>query len=48
MTNVSPKRAADPVEELIVLGDVDGATRERKERRRKKRSDELEDLITEM
>ena len=36
------------VEELIVLGDVDGATRERKERRRKKRSDELEDLITEM
>jgi ParB family chromosome partitioning protein len=36
------------VEELIVLGDVDGAARERKERRRKKRSDELEDLITEM
>jgi ParB family chromosome partitioning protein len=36
------------VEELITLGDVDGKTRERKERTRTKRSDELEDLVTEL
>lgn len=36
------------VEELITLGDVDGQKRERKQRSRKKRSDELEDLVTEM
>ena len=36
------------VEELITLGDVDGEKRERKQRNRKKRSDELEDLVTEM
>ena len=36
------------VEELITLGDVDGKTRERKERKRTKRSDELEDLVAEL
>jgi ParB family chromosome partitioning protein len=36
------------VEELITLGEVDGTTRERKERKRTKRSDELEDLVTEL
>lgn len=36
------------VEELITLGDVDGHARERKERKRTKRSDELEDLVTEL
>lgn len=36
------------VEELITLGDVDGKKRERKQRSRKMRSDELEDLVTEM
>lgn len=36
------------VEELITLGDVDGQKRDRKQRSRKKRSDELEDLVTEM
>ena len=36
------------VEELITLGDVDGKTRERKERKRTKRSDELEDLVNEL
>lgn len=36
------------VEELITLGDVDGKTRERKERTRTRRSDELEDLVTEL
>jgi ParB family chromosome partitioning protein len=36
------------VEELITLGEVDGTTRERKERTRTKRSDELEDLVTEL
>lgn len=36
------------VEELITLGDVDGKARERKERKRTKRSDELEDLVSEL
>lgn len=36
------------VEELITLGDVDGKTRERKERKRTKRSAELEDLVAEL
>ena len=36
------------VEELITLGDVDGQKRDRKQRSRKKRSDDLEDLVTEM
>lgn len=36
------------VEELITLGEVDGTTRERKSRSRKKRSDELEDLVAEL
>lgn len=36
------------VEELITVGDVDGKKRERKQRSRKMRSDELEDLVTEM
>ena len=36
------------VEELITLGEVDGKTRERKERTRNKRSDELEDLVAEL
>jgi ParB family transcriptional regulator, chromosome partitioning protein len=36
------------VEELITLGDVDGHARERKERKRTKRSDELEDLVSEL
>ena len=36
------------VEELITLGEVDGTTRERKQRSRSKRSGELEELVTEM
>lgn len=36
------------VEELITLGEVDGTVRERRQRSRKKRSDELEDLVTEL
>jgi len=36
------------VEELITLGEADGTTRERKQRSRTKRSDELEDLVAEM
>lgn len=36
------------VEELVTLGEVDGNTRERKQRSRSKRSGELEDLVTEM
>lgn len=36
------------VEELVVLGDTGDGTRERKTRSRSKRSDELEDLVTEL
>lgn len=36
------------VEELVVLGDNKDGTKERQKRSRKKRSDELEDLITEL
>jgi ParB family chromosome partitioning protein len=36
------------VEELVVLGDTGDGTRERKTRSRSLRSDELEDLVTEL
>lgn len=36
------------VEELVILGDTDGQDKERGQRQRKQRSDELEDLVTEL